>query len=282
MRHNCIRWIYGLLYTGLVLTLLAGCGGGQPAAQAPASPTATTEPPTATTEPPTPTSEPPTATATTAPPTPTATTAPPTPTATTAPPTPTATAAASLHRGIPQGVTADGVPLLGSADAPVLLIDYSDFLCPTCQRYIQNVEPALIETYISNGQVRLAFRPVLNHGERSLRTSEAAACAAQQGHFWDMHSLLYDRQSEVVGTAEGNMPALMASYAEEVELDMDTYNACLADGEALAQVQQWDAEQRARGITIQPIFEIDGQRLVGFQPFSVFQAAIDEALARGP
>jgi protein-disulfide isomerase len=259
-----------LLYAGLVLTLLAGCGGGQPAAQVPASPTATTEPPTATTEPPTPTSEPPTATATTAPPT---------PTATTAPPTPTATAAASLHRGIPQGVTADGVPLLGSADAPVLLIDYSDFLCPTCQRYIQNVEPALIDTYISNGQVRLAFRPVLNHGERSLRTSEAAACAARQEQFWAMHDLLFARQADVWATPEAELTVLMQSYASEIGLDPEQFAACVAEGSALAQVQAWDAEQRARGIAVQPVFEINGQRLIGFQPLSVFQNVIDAELA---
>jgi protein-disulfide isomerase len=183
---------------------------------------------------------------------------------------------------VPHRLTEEGEPVLGAANAPVTVVDYSDFLCAACQQFALTVEPQLIDTYIRAGQVQFVFRPVLNHGERSLRTSEAAACAAQQGHFWDMHSLLYDQQSEVVGTAEGDMPALMASYAEEVGLDMDTYNACLADGAVLAQVQEWDAEQRARGITIQPIFEIEEQRLVGFQPFSVFQAAIDEALGRGP
>jgi protein-disulfide isomerase len=169
--------------------------------------------------------------------------------------------------------------MLGSADAPVVLTDYSDFLCTACQHHVQNIEPRLIDAYVSTGQVQMIFRPVLNHGERSLRTTEAALCAARQEQFWQMHELLFNRQDEVWNTGEGNLASLMASYAEELELDGQMFDTCMAEGAALAQALEWDAEQRTRGITIQPVFEINGQRLVGVQPFSVFESTIDATLA---
>lgn len=143
------------------------------------------------------------------------------------------------------------------------------------------VEPQIIETYVQSGQVLLVFRPVLNHGERSLRTSEAAACAAEQNRFWPLHELLFARLDNVWATAEGDLPGLMRSYATEAGLDLTAYDACIAAGEALALVQALDAEQRARGIRVQPVFEIGDLRLVGFQPFEALQRAIEAELAAG-
>ncbi len=137
------------------------------------------------------------------------------------------------------------------------------------------VEPDIIENYVRPGRVRLVFRPVLNHSERSLRTSEAAFCAAQQDQFWPMHQLLFERQDALWSVEGAALRNLMEQYAAELQLDLPTFNACMDAGEMLALVQELDAEQRARGITMQPVFEINGQRLVGFQPFEVFQQIID-------
>lgn len=136
------------------------------------------------------------------------------------------------------------------------------------------VEPTLIERYVATGQLRLVFRPVLNHAERSLRTSEAAACAADQGRFWAMHELLFERQDTVWATSPADLPALMRGYAAEIGLDTAAFDACVADGAALALVQALDAEQRLRGITVQPIFEIGDRRLVGIQSVETFEALI--------
>lgn len=136
------------------------------------------------------------------------------------------------------------------------------------------VEPDLIAQYIATGRVLYVFRPVLNYSERSLRSSEAAFCAGEQGAFWPMRELLFVRQDELWATALANYPPLMAGYAAELELDPDAFASCVAAGEALAMVQALDAEQRARGITTQPIFEVAGQRIVGAQPLGVFQALL--------
>lgn len=137
------------------------------------------------------------------------------------------------------------------------------------------VELELIAQYVVTGRVYYVFRPVLNHGERSLRTSEAAACAGEQGRFWPMHELLFTRQDELFRTPEGELPALMTAYATELGLDSNAFAACVAGGEALALVQALDAEQRARGIRVQPVFEIGAERLIGLQSLATFQSIID-------
>lgn len=136
------------------------------------------------------------------------------------------------------------------------------------------VEPTLIERYVATGRLRLVFRPVLNLGEGSLRAAEAAACAAEQGRFWPMHELLFERQDEVWAAGSADLPSLMRSYAAEVGLDTAAFDACVADGAALALVQALDEEQRQRGITVQPIFEIGERRLVGLQSLATFEALI--------
>jgi protein-disulfide isomerase len=139
---------------------------------------------------------------------------------------------------------------------------------------VLTVEPDLIAQYVATGRVLYVFRPVLNHGERSLRASEAAFCAGEQGAFWPMHELLFVRQEQLFATAPDGLPALMAAYAAELGLDAEQFAACVATGAARATVQALDTEQRARGITSQPIFEVAGQRIIGAQPLSVFQAVL--------
>lgn len=261
----------------LAVALISACSTATPppptatavaqVAGATAEPTAV--PPTAEPEP---TAEP-TAVPPTAVPEPTA--VPPTAVPPTAEPEPVAQAPAEIYLDVlPQSFDGNGAPTLGLATAPIVLIDYSDFLCPTCQSHVFNVEPLLIEEYVRRGVVQLGFRPVLNHGERSLRTSEAAFCAGQQGGFWAMHSLLFARMDQVWATPELEQIALMRQYITELGLDPIVYDGCVASGDALTQVQSLDAEQRSRGIIGQPTFEVNGVRLVGYQSFERFQQVI--------
>lgn len=206
----------------------------------------------------------------------TAPTAAPAPSPTNVPPTPEPTAGLPLYEGLVQSIAEDGTPLLGDPAAPVVITDYSDFLCPTCQRHVLEIEPQLVAAYVRDGQARLAFRPILNHGERSLRASEAAECANQQGQFWAMHDLLFVRLDQLWSVPESELPALTRQFAVELGMDDATFAACQADGVAAQQVQAWDAEQRSRGITLQPTFEIGEQRFVGLQPFAVFEQVLAE------
>ncbi len=141
------------------------------------------------------------------------------------------------------------------------------------------VEPEVIEAYVRTGKVQLVFRDVLNHGERSERTSEAAASAGQQGQFWPMHALLFEEQPTVWATSNDGLIGLMLGYAARLPgLDQATFAQSLQERAMLATLKATDAEQRKRGITSQPIFEIGTQRLAGLQSFEVMQRAIEAAL----
>ena len=144
------------------------------------------------------------------------------------------------------------------------------------------VEPIIIDKYVRQGQVKLVFRAVLNHGERSVRTSEAAACAGLQGQFWQMHELLFQRQRDVPRGDDDALVAGMLQFASSLpDLDQAAFATCLTERTTLQHVQTTDAEQRTRGIVRQPIFDISGpggsQRLVGLPSVEALSAALDKA-----
>ena len=144
------------------------------------------------------------------------------------------------------------------------------------------VEPVIIDKYVRQGQVKLVFRAVLNHGERSIRTSEAAACAGLQGQFWQMHELLFQRQRDVPRGDGDAIVAGMQQFASALpDLDQAAFSTCMTERTTFQHVQATDAEQRTRGIVRQPIFDISGpggtQRLVGLPSVEALSAALDKA-----
>jgi protein-disulfide isomerase len=143
------------------------------------------------------------------------------------------------------------------------------------------VEPEIIEQYVRGGTVRLVFRDVLNHGEYSLRASEAAACAGQQGRFWQMHALLFQEQAAVYAAGEGGLVDQMLAFGQRIpDLDLTAFAQCLDERATLPALQAADAEQRARGIVFQPVFEAvsgaEARRLAGYQPIEVFAGVFAE------
>jgi len=134
------------------------------------------------------------------------------------------------------------------------------------------VAPALVERYVKTGKLRIVFRAVLNHGEPSERASEAAACAGRQGQFWAMHGLLFDRQRDLM--SPGTVGVLQ-ELARTLPLDQGAFRQCLVGRETLPALKAADAEQRRRGITTQPVFEIGTRRIFGVQPIEAMTQAID-------
>lgn len=133
------------------------------------------------------------------------------------------------------------------------------------------------------GRVRLVFRDVLNHAFRSDQSHEAAACAGRQEKFWHMHAALFEAQSALwAARDDAAIVATMRDLAGGIEgFDLVAWDACMASDETRTAMVAGDAEQRTRGITAQPIFEIigptSGRRFYGSQPFANFAAALDAA-----
>jgi protein-disulfide isomerase len=142
---------------------------------------------------------------------------------------------------------------------------------------VLGAEPAIKENYVKTGRVRLVFNPVLNHGDRSHQTHQAAECAAEQGRFWEFHNILYENQDLFWS---GDIRATVKQLAAEHGLDTVGFNACMDEQRYLDLIFSQDELRKQRGIRGQPVFDINGEFLIGNQPFEAFQSIIEAQLAQ--
>jgi protein-disulfide isomerase len=143
---------------------------------------------------------------------------------------------------------------------------------------VLGTEPQLIADYVTTGQVKLVFWPVLNHGNPSIYSTLAAECAGQQDPalFWTLHGALFENQSDLWSAGRD----YYATQAESVGADRATFETCYDDGSGLAQVMALDEARLERAIFGQPTFDVNGQLFSGAQSYEVFKAALDAALER--
>jgi predicted DsbA family dithiol-disulfide isomerase len=163
----------------------------------------------------------------------------------------------------------------GPADAPIQLVEFSDFHCPFCKR----VEPTLSQVLAKyDGKVRFVYKdfPIdsLHPGART--AAEAARCAGEQGKFWEFHAKVN------AGPADSSATTLQG-YAQQVGLDAEKFEACRSSRKYQASVQTDVAEGTRLGVNGTPGFFINGRFLSGAQPLEAFTKIIDEELhARAP
>jgi protein-disulfide isomerase len=185
---------------------------------------------------------------------------------------------------IPFGAVANG-RTLGNPDAKVTLEIWSDFQCPACQAFAQNIEPQTITNYVVTGKVRLVYRDAAFQGQKSqspydesVESAAAARCAADQGLFWQMHNWLFANWN---GENQGAFAApRLTAIATAAGLDMGQYEACMATGTQQAAVRSETNQGVAAGISHTPTLIINGQVLVGApRSFTDFAAVLDQAYA---
>jgi len=176
-------------------------------------------------------------------------------------------------------VSADDDPALGQADAPVVIVEFSDFQCPYCARFARQTFPQIKREYIDTGKVKLVFRdfPLSFHKNAAL-AAEAAQCAYEQDAFWEMHDRIFAGQSEWAGSSEAKQ--IFIQYAEELGLDRGRFRECLDSGRYQEEVRQDFKDGASYGVTGTPTFFINGRKLVGAQPFSTFQRLIEAEAER--
>ncbi len=168
-------------------------------------------------------------------------------------------------------------PALGSSTAPVTITEYADYQCPFCATWAKTIEPQIQKAYIDTGKVRLEWHDMAWMGSESRDAANAARCAAAQGKFWQYHDLLYEHQAGQ-NTGAFSKDRLKA-FGQQLGLKASTFDACVDSDTYGAAVQADYAQATRLGITGTPAFFINGQRIDGAQPYSVFQSAIDAALA---
>jgi protein-disulfide isomerase len=169
-----------------------------------------------------------------------------------------------------QKVAAAGHPSKGSQDAPIELIEFSDFQCPFCQRANPTVEQVL-KTY--GNRIHFVYRhyPLPNH-PNARPAAEAAACAGEQGRFWEYHDQLFANATRLTD-------ADLKQHALTAGLDASRFNACVDGRKFKSEVDKDLAEGSQAGVSGTPAFFINGRALEGAQPFEAFKRVIDEELA---
>lgn len=163
-------------------------------------------------------------------------------------------------------------PARGPKEAPVTIVEFSDFQCPYCSRSYATMKQ-LMQRYPT--QIKWVFRdfPLPIHQDAQ-PAAVAARCAAEQSKFWEMHDLLFQNQRDLSAAA-------LTRYGAEVGLKKEAYEACRASGKASAGIQKDLEAGQEFGVTGTPAFFINGRFLNGARPIESFTDIIDEELAMG-
>jgi protein-disulfide isomerase len=169
---------------------------------------------------------------------------------------------------------------LGSADAPILMIEFSDLQCSYCARHAQQTFPELRRNYIDTGKLRYAVRdlPLPTH-RHAVPAAVAVRCAGEQGKFWEFRAAIYLVRGRLEQEPYG-------ALADELGLDVKRFEACRRDGRQLAKVRADATLAAGEGIAATPGFVIGrlvggtfhGETVVGAKPYAVFAAKIDALL----
>jgi protein-disulfide isomerase len=176
-------------------------------------------------------------------------------------------------------VSVDDDAILGDKDAPVTIVEFSDYQCPFCRRFWKDTLPQLKAEYIDTGKARLVYRdlPLSFHPAAQI-SAEAAQCAGDQDQYWQYHDKLFEEQDKQGGGTVQYGAEELKKWALEIGLNVVTFNSCLDSGKYKSEVEKDTADGSIAGATGTPSFFINGRRLIGAQPFAAFKAIIDEEL----
>lgn len=177
----------------------------------------------------------------------------------------------------PVDVPTEGWPTIGDPDAPITIVEYTDYQCPYCGRHFADTFPQIEENFVNQGLVRYVFKdyPLDFHPQAPI-ASAAARCADDQGAFKAMHDVLFERQGEWSGRSDA--AELFIGYGADLGLDTDALRQCIESGtydEAIAADLQ---EGFSVGVTGTPSFLINGNLVVGALPYANFEQAINAML----
>jgi len=172
------------------------------------------------------------------------------------------------QQGVRVEVSVDDDPSIGPEDAPITIVEFSDFQCPFCARAKPTIKQ-ILENY--GEQVRLVYRDFPILGPQAQKAAEAAECADEQGKFWQYHDLLFANQQAL---DDSNLK----QYAKDLGLDTAQFNDCLDSGKMAQEVEKDFRDGQNYGVRGTPAFFINGILVSGAQPYSVFEQIIEQEL----
>jgi len=168
-------------------------------------------------------------------------------------------------------VPSEGFHSIGPEDAPITIVEFSDYQCPYCRRWHDEVYQPLLAAY--PGKIKLVYRnlPLTTIHPDALSAAEAAMCAGEQNAYWQYHEKLFG--SEALNTS------VYMQYAQDLGLNTQSFETCITENKYQKDIQADSDFALNLGISSTPTFFINGLAVVGAQPISVFKQVIDKELA---
>lgn len=179
-------------------------------------------------------------------------------------------------------------PAKGNNNAKIAIIEFADFRCPFCEQFFTQTEPQVMKDYVDSGKAKYAFRNFQFLGPASVTAGNAAECANEQGKFWEYHTWLYKNQPPETDTSL-YVTDKLTDAAGTLGINTSQFKSCLDSTKFAKNLTDDQTEGNTGGVSGTPTFIIgkldasgtkvvDGTLLVGAQPYSAFQAAIDPLL----
>ncbi|MEP7067248.1 MAG: thioredoxin domain-containing protein, partial [Gemmatimonadota bacterium] len=173
--------------------------------------------------------------------------------------------------------------LMGNANAPVQIMEFADFECPACGNFAVITEPDVRNRIVNAGLASYRFFdfPLPMH-KNTMPASNAAACAADQGKFWEMHDALFRNQPEWNGEATDNPKKVFLGYVKSMGMNTDAWEKCFDSQAHQSRILANQAEGNRRKVQSTPTFVIGTRLIAGAMSYDVFKAYVDSATKEAP
>lgn len=186
-----------------------------------------------------------------------------------------------------QNVSADDDPVIGSDDAKITIIEFSDFQCPFCERFATNTFSQLKTEYVDSGKVKFVYRdfPLDRIHPNARGAALAAGCANEQDKFWEYHDSLFSQQNNWASLNPASASMIFIDIATELNMDKSTFSVCLESQKYNNEVGKDYSDGRQYGVTGTPTFFIgnseDGfTKVTGSQSIGALRNIIDRQLTQ--
>jgi protein-disulfide isomerase len=168
--------------------------------------------------------------------------------------------------------------LMGDPNAPVTIYEFADFECPACATWATVQKHDVVQRLIETGQANLRFYdfPLPMH-QNTTQAHNAAACAADQNKFWEMHDAIFAGQPQWAGNSRPKR--MFEEYARNIGLDVSAWESCYEDGTHIPRIVANKAEGERRGVSSTPTFVIGRRLRPGVLPYDLVKAMVDSAAA---
>jgi protein-disulfide isomerase len=179
----------------------------------------------------------------------------------------------------------DDDPVKGEQNAPITIIEFSDFQCPFCARFHEQTLPLILEQYVETGKVKFVYRdfPIQTSHPNAMPAAAASECAHEQDKYWEYHDELFKNQGIWNNMEITSAITIFKEYATKLELNQEQFDSCLDSGKYIEEINKDLRDGQNYGITGTPGFFIGNEQdgfiqLTGARPFEAFKSVIDSQL----